>query len=100
VLKHFLRGRPRFSQTFLHGEPVGSPTPSYCKWCEHHRRSINKILFLSFLVNSAFLAPFAVLLKLNLLSDKLLILARPIVGALAGRALQFDELVLGHEATI
>ncbi len=43
-------------------------------------------------------APFAVLLELDLASDKLAILAGPIVDAVAFGAGEFEKLILGHIA--
>lgn len=51
-------------------------------------------------MHSIFLAPFAVLLELYFLGDKLLVLARPVVDALTVSAGEFDELVLGHTAAL
>lgn len=42
------------------------------------------------------LAPFAVLLELDLSCDELLVLAAPVVYALAASACELDEFVLGH----
>lgn len=52
------------------------------------------MLFFRLLVHGVFLTPFAILLKLNLTSDELLVLAGPIVDALAGIAGEFDEAIL------
>ena len=43
-----------------------------------------------------FLTPFAVLLEFDLARDELLILARPIVGAVALGAGEFEKLILRH----
>ncbi|TSC68505.1 MAG: hypothetical protein G01um101456_618 [Parcubacteria group bacterium Gr01-1014_56] len=42
-------------------------------------------------------APFAVLFELNFANHQLLVLAGPVVDALALRALEFDQSVLRHE---
>ena len=42
------------------------------------------------------LAPLAILLELDLAGDELLVLAAPVVYALAGSAGEFDEFILGH----
>ena len=94
-------GNPRFSQSFLHGETTVSPTPFACKWLECHCRSQDgKLLLFSLFVFSLSSAPFAELLELDLFDDKLLILARPIIGAIALGAGKFYELILGHAVAL
>jgi len=44
--------------------------------------------------------PFAVLLELDFLRDKLPVLARPVVGAAALRTRELYELVLRHRAAL
>ncbi len=87
-------GNPRFSQSFLHGEPVGSPTPSFCKWRRDIARYCRVFLFLSFFVLRLSAAPLAEFLEFDLAGNQLLILARPIVGAAALRTSDFYELIL------
>ena len=57
-------------------------------------------LFLGFLMLRVSAAPAAILLELYLALDKFLVLARPVVGAIALGAAQFDELILGHRAAL
>ena len=57
---------------------------------------IRYLLFFDLLVDGALLAPFAILLELDLLDHELAVFARPIVGPLADGAAELDELVLGH----
>ena len=52
------------------------------------------LLFFDFLMLSLLLTPFAILLEFNLSSDKFLVLAAPVVDALASSAGQFDQFVL------
>lgn len=54
------------------------------------------MLLFSFFVNGVLLTPFAVLLELYLLSDELLVLARPVVDTLTVPAGELYELVLRH----
>lgn len=51
-------------------------------------------LFLSLLMHRILFAPFTILLKLDFTGDQLLILAGPIIDALAGIAGQFNESIL------
>ncbi len=53
-------------------------------------------LLLGFLMYRVLLAPVAILLDFDLSLDLLLVLARPIVHALAGRTLKLNEVVLAH----
>ena len=54
------------------------------------------VLFLDLFMLLLRLAPLAVLLELDLASDKFLVLAAPVVYALAGSAGEFYEFILGH----
>ena len=54
------------------------------------------MLFLDLFMLLLSLAPLAVLVEFDLASDELLVLAAPVVDALAGAAGQFDEFVLRH----
>ena len=60
----------------------------------------NLDLLFGLFVRGAFPAPFAVLLELDFLRDKLPVLARPIVGATALRTRELYELVLRHRAAL
>jgi hypothetical protein len=51
-------------------------------------------LFFDFLVLSLFSAPFAEFFKLNLFSDEFLVLAGPVIYALAGSAAKFYKSIL------
>lgn len=51
-------------------------------------------LFFSLFMDGVFLTPFAILFQLNFTGHQLLILAGPVVNALAGIAGQFDESIL------
>lgn len=53
-------------------------------------------LFLSLFVLRMLSAPFAILFDFNLALHKLLVLARPIVNAIACLARQFYQLILRH----
>ena len=55
-----------------------------------------RLLFLDLLMLLLGLAPLAILLELDLAGDELLVLAAPVVYALAGSAGEFDEFILGH----
>lgn len=54
------------------------------------------LLFLDLFVLGLLLTPFTILFELNFTSDKLLVLAAPIVDALASTAGEFYEFILGH----
>lgn len=43
-----------------------------------------------------FLAPFAILVELNLFNDKFLVLAGPVVNPFAGGTGEFYKSILGH----
>ena len=53
-------------------------------------------LFLDLLVLALNLAPLAILLEFDLASDELLVLARPVVDALASSTGEFYKFVLRH----
>ncbi len=54
------------------------------------------VLFLDLFVLGLLFAPLTIFLELDLASDKLLVLAAPIVDALAGSAGEFYEFILRH----
>ncbi len=54
------------------------------------------LLFLDLFVLGLLLTPFTVLFELNFASDKFLVLAAPVVDALAGTAGEFYKFILRH----
>jgi hypothetical protein len=54
------------------------------------------LLFLDLFVFLLGLTPFTILFELNFASDKLFVLAAPIVDALAGGTGEFYKFILGH----
>ncbi len=54
------------------------------------------VLLLDLFVLGLLFTPLTVLFELNFASDKLLVLAAPVVDALAGTAGEFYEFILGH----
>ena len=78
------------------GNHTGFPTPSFCKWClkiilDNYPRNLSFFGFFVFRVGSA---PLAILLELDFARDKLPVLARPVVNAVALSAGDPYELIL------